>query len=213
MDFFKNNKKWKKKKLRQENEQKIGRERENRNRNWLSKSFSSWKIINGIKDFSQVMRVSWGTFDGKKKPTEWEGRSPASLSWKETVDEGGKKCLGILNVWECKKQDGGCVTQWQKDVFIYDRMAMLRREMLTLSMLAERFKFARKISDANLSSQTRDMASSCNLKKKGGNFIASAHLDGEICNNFCFTLVAFSFVKGSAGKFISFASASVRKSK
>lgn len=55
----------------------------------------------------------------------------------------------------------------KKDNFIYDRMAMLRREMLTLSMLAERFKFARKISDANLSSQTRDMASSCNLKKKG----------------------------------------------
>lgn len=59
----------------------------------------------------------------------------------------------------------------KKDVFIYDRMAMLRREMLTLSMLAERFKFARKISDANLSSQTRDMASSCNLKKKKGGIL------------------------------------------
>ena len=43
---------------------------------------------------------------------------------------------------------------------IHDRMAMLRREILTLSILAERFIFARKISVANLSSQTRDMASS-----------------------------------------------------
>jgi hypothetical protein len=52
-----------------------------------------------------------------------------------------------------------------KVVFIYDRMAMLLREMLTLSMLAERFKLARKISAANLSSQTRDMASSYNFQK------------------------------------------------
>ena len=38
---------------------------------------------------------------------------------------------------------------------------MLLREMLTLSILAERFILARKISAANLSSQTRDMASNC----------------------------------------------------
>lgn len=39
-------------------------------------------------------------------------------------------------------------------------MAILLRDTLTLSMLAERFMFARRISAANLSSQTRDMASS-----------------------------------------------------
>ena len=46
-------------------------------------------------------------------------------------------------------------------VFLYDRIAMLLREMLTLSILAERFILARKTSAANLSSQTRDMASNC----------------------------------------------------
>ena len=104
-----------------------------------------------------------------------------------------------------------------KVVFIYDRMAMLLREMLTLSMLAERFKLARKISAANLSSQTRDMASSYNFQKN------SFHCNSDSMTKFLrnlkkkkkilITLVAFSFVNGSAGKFISFASASVRKSK
>ena len=39
----------------------------------------------------------------------------------------------------------------------YDKMAMLRRETLTLSILADRFKLIRNNSAANLSSQTRLM--------------------------------------------------------
>lgn len=48
---------------------------------------------------------------------------------------------------------------------IHDRMAMLRREILTLSMLADRFIFPRKISVASLSSQTLDMASNWHENK------------------------------------------------
>lgn len=66
-----------------------------------------------------------------------------------------------MDVRECKR---GCVAITRR--FVYDRMAMLLREMLTLSMLADRFKLARNISAANRSSQTRDMASSFIYKKK-----------------------------------------------
>ena len=85
-------------------------------------------------------------------------RSPAALfSGNGRREQKGKK---KNFVWEeCRKEDALQQTT-TKVVFIYDRMAMLLREMLTLSMLAERFKLARKISAANLSSQTRDMASS-----------------------------------------------------
>ena len=79
--------------------------------------------------------------------------------FQEMVDESKKERKKSF-VWEeCRKEDA-LQQMTTKVVFIYDRMAMLLREMLTLSMLAERFKLARKISAANLSSQTRDMASS-----------------------------------------------------
>lgn len=77
---------------------------------------------------------------------------PATILFAVRVDEGSAD----LGCQECKKR--GCVTITKG--IVYDRMAMLLREMLTLSMLADRFKLARNMSAANLSSQTRDMASS-----------------------------------------------------